>query len=55
MSKLIKTKCSAKDFQTPHGATCFDLFHVKNAAEGRHATVVILIYFSLMSDIRNTT
>jgi hypothetical protein len=39
MSKLIKTKCSAKDFQKPHGATCFDLFHIKNAAEGRHATV----------------
>jgi hypothetical protein len=39
MSKLLKTKCSSTDFQKPHGATCFDLFNVKNAAEGRHAAI----------------
>ena len=39
LSKLIKTKCSATDFQKPHGATSFDFYHLKNAAEGRHAAI----------------
>ena len=39
MTELIKTKCSANDFKTPHGGTSFDLAHVENAADGRHAAI----------------
>ena len=39
LTKLIKSKCTANDFHSPHDSTCFNLSNIKIAADGRHAAV----------------
>ena len=39
MTELMKIKYSANDFQKPHDGSPFDLFHLQNAANGRHDAV----------------
>jgi hypothetical protein len=39
LTKLIKSKCTAHDFASPHDSTCFNLSNLKIAADGRHAAV----------------
>jgi hypothetical protein len=36
---LMKIKYSANDFQKTHDGSPFDLFHLQNAADGRHSAV----------------
>ena len=39
LTELIKSKCSASDFHSPHDAACFDVGNLQIAADGRHAAV----------------
>jgi hypothetical protein len=39
LTELIKSKCTATDFHSPHDAACFDVSNLQIAADGRHAAI----------------